>query len=201
MVNIIDVLESTLFETIYSEYISFYNKEERVKSAYNIFNYLFEKFNCIFNNDWNQLNDELEASSSLNMMLGICSRLDDFIEDSLNNLDTNSDINCILKNIQNSVVKQNILVVDFICKHIIFNVNRFLYSTEQSIKKATQASLSIYKNKFYDIQIKKMFYQHDCKTIFLYSKLQKQTKNNLDILYKNNLICKDISTVIYQYLV
>jgi hypothetical protein len=198
MTTIFDLINSNLFETTYSEYISYYNKEDRVKSAYDIFNHLFKKFNYIFN-DLYKLK-ELE-SSNLQVLFRMCDHIDHFRDSSLNEVDTTSDFNYHLKNIQNCNAKQDILIAEFIFIYIIYDMHRFSHTTEQGIKKSIQGSLYMFRSKFYQIQKQKLTYQNEFKQKSLYVQTQKQTKHNLDILYKNNLICKDVSNLIYQYLV
>ena len=179
MMNIFGLMDSNLFETTYAEYISYYNKEDRVKSAYDIFNHLFEKFNYIFN-DWHKLK-ELE-SSNLQVLFRICDHLDHFRDSSLNEVDTNSDFNSHLKNIQNCNAKQDILIAEFIFIYIIYDMHRFSHTTEQRIKKSIQGSLYMFRSKFYQIQKQKLTYQNEFKQKSLDIQLKTSKKQHRYII-------------------
>ena len=192
-----------LFKTIYNEYGRFIDRDDLEMSAYNIFNHFFGKFGYIFDM-YPSLKRVLEScKNDLDQSLGLCYDLYYFqLELELFDLDSDEFRDDYLRTIQMYTIIQHSTIIEYIVKYQICNIYRHSTLQESELIDRLNSCMSFFEDKFERLQREKMMCQREYNKYYQ-TELQRkrEIRQGVKILYDNNLICKDISQIICQYLI
>lgn len=196
----------TSFETTYNYYAKYFNSEDLTKSAYDVLDHFFSKFSYLINKlpvvD-NIKNDLEEAKHDIDFSIGLAYDLEFMVLNiDIREVDPKSFRNDYLCNIQTNVFQINAMVVDYIIKYEIYQIFRFNGLTDIEAENEENRMKEKYKTRCDQVQRKsKHFIDIYMNEHRKEMERIRQIKSNVNILYDKNLICKDVSSLICQYLI
>lgn len=192
-----------LFKTIYNEYGRFIDRNDLEMSAYNIFKHFFGKFGYIFDS-YPSLKRVLEScKTDLDQSLGLCYDLYYLHHElELFDLDSNELRGEYLRTIQLYTIIQHSTIVEYIVKYQICNIYRHSILQESELMDRLNSCMSYFEDKIERLQREKMSCQREYKRVYQEEMNRKrEIRQGVKILYDNDLICKDISQIVCQYLI
>ncbi len=192
-----------VFRTIYNDYAQFINRDNLELSAYNVLKHFFGKFGYIFDS-YPSLRRVLEScKTDLDQSLGLCYDLY-YLQHELQLFDLDSDElrDQYLRAIQMYAIVQHTSIIEYIIKYQICNIYRHTNVSESQMVEMHRSCLSFFEIKFERLQSEKMACQKEYNNRFQ-AELQRkrEIRKGVKILYDNDLICKDVSQIVCQYLI
>ena len=194
---------SKIFRIIYSDYSKFINRDDLETSAYHVLKHFFNKFGYIFDS-FPSLKRVLEScKTDLDQSLGLCYDLY-YVQHEIQLFDLDSDElrDQYLRAIQMYTIIQHATIIEYIVKYQICNIFRQTNVSESQMADMQRSSQSFFESKINRLQSEKMECQKKYNNRFQAElKRKREIRQGVKILYDNDLICKDISQIVCQYLI
>ena len=192
-----------IFQTTYNEYATYISLNDLTASAYNILNHFFTKFHYFFDKFETVKNNLQRGRHDLDQSIGLCYDLDYLVRHVfVEQIDSKPFRNDYLQDIQMNVLKRNAFIVEYIIKYEIYHIFRFNNLTDEEVIHKKRSIFLLCKNKCHELQT----YIDFCTSVYISRReieLQriKEIKEKVNVLYDSNLMCKDITNIVSQYLI
>jgi hypothetical protein len=192
-----------IFETTYNEYATHINLNDLTASAYNVLNHFFTKFYYLFDKFETIKNNLERGKHDLDSSIGLCYDLDYLVRHIfIERLDPINYRNDYLQDIQMNILKRHTFIVEYIIKYEIYHIFRFRNLTDEEVNQRKQSMFLLCKQRCNEIQ------QYiDANTEYYINRRQielqriREIKEKVNILYESNLMCKDLTSIVCQYLI